>query len=165
MRRNTHDSSLPVGVQVTSVRLLLNLVEVMFNRRNHQPSAEAYRALLARSLDACAGRLAAVEHSLPRLLPIAAPGEMLRHFCTIRPVSDRFRAPRHLLSACAGQLAVVEHSLARMLPIAAPGEPRGFLQTPRPDAMKDCTSPLTPGSPAPPSEPCWRAPCTPALAA
>ena len=66
--RYIHDSSLPTGVQVTSVRLLLNLVEVIFNRRADPQTAEAYRALLARSLDACVSRLAAVEHSLPRLL-------------------------------------------------------------------------------------------------
>ena len=58
---------------MTSVRLLLNLVEVIFNRRGEPATAEAYRALLARSLDACVSRLVAVEHSLPRLLPLGAP--------------------------------------------------------------------------------------------
>ena len=71
MRRNVHDAGLPVGVQVTSIRLLLNLVEVMFGRRGDARTAEVHRAMLARCLDACVAKLAAVQRQLPRLL---APG-------------------------------------------------------------------------------------------
>ena len=67
--RNIHDDSLPVNVQCTSVRLLLNLVEVMFARRQDQRTAEAHRMLLVRSLDAFVSKLSAIKRSLPHLLP------------------------------------------------------------------------------------------------
>ena len=70
MRRNIHDDSLPVNVQCTSVRLLLNLVEVMFARRQDMRVAEAHRMLLVRSLDAFVSKLSAIKRSLEDLLPL-----------------------------------------------------------------------------------------------
>ena len=55
-------------VQCTSVRLLLNLIEVIFGRRSDARTAEAYRTLLFRCLDAFAAKIVVIRRSLPRLL-------------------------------------------------------------------------------------------------
>ena len=57
-----------MGVQCTSVRLLLNLVEVMHARRADVRAQETHRLLLARSLEACVARLSALCRALPHLL-------------------------------------------------------------------------------------------------
>jgi hypothetical protein len=67
-RRNLHDPSLSVSVQCTSVRLLLNLVEVVFSRRADHRMAESYRCMLAGILDAFTSKLAALHRRLPQLL-------------------------------------------------------------------------------------------------
>ena len=67
-RRNIHDSSLPVSVQCTSVRLLLNLVEVTFSRRADLRVAETYRGLLDHILDAFTAKLGSLHRRLPSLL-------------------------------------------------------------------------------------------------
>jgi hypothetical protein len=46
--RNVHDSSLPLSVQTTCVRLMLNLVETIFGRRVDHSSKEEGRALLVK---------------------------------------------------------------------------------------------------------------------
>ncbi|BDA47386.1 probable transcription-associated protein 1 [Coccomyxa sp. Obi] len=73
--RNLHDSTLPVSVECTSVRLLLNLVEVVFARRADIRSAEAHRALLAGILDAFTAKLSSLHHRLPQLLSYVAEKE------------------------------------------------------------------------------------------
>ena len=82
-RRNIHDSSLPVSVQCTSVRLLLNLVEVIFARRADQRAAEAYRALLTNILDAFTAKLGSLHRRLPRLLAHGARPGMRCHPSTV----------------------------------------------------------------------------------
>ena len=67
-RRNMHDNSLLTSVQCTSIRLLLNLVEVLFSRRADQRSAEPYRIMLASILDAFTAKLSSLHHRLPHLL-------------------------------------------------------------------------------------------------
>ena len=62
-----------MGVQCTSVRLLLNLVEVMHARRGDVRAQEPHRMLLARSLEACVARLCALRRALPRLLRLSEP--------------------------------------------------------------------------------------------
>ena len=71
--RNIHDTTLPVGVQCTSVRLLLNLVEVNHARRADARAQETHRMLLARLLEACVARLSALCRALPHLLRNGAP--------------------------------------------------------------------------------------------
>lgn len=66
--RNLHDPSLSVSVQCTSVRLLLNLVEVVFSRRADHRVAEAYRGMLAGILDAFTSKQATLHRKLPQLL-------------------------------------------------------------------------------------------------
>lgn len=63
-----HDNSLPTTVQCTSIRLLLNLVEVLFSRRADQRSAEPYRVMLAAILDAFTAKLSSLHNRLPELL-------------------------------------------------------------------------------------------------
>ena len=48
--RNIHDPSLPVTIQTTSVRLLLNLVDFIFH--NHDPNPLTGRILLGRVMRA-----------------------------------------------------------------------------------------------------------------
>jgi hypothetical protein len=62
-----------VSVQCTSVRLLLNLVEVTFSRRADLRVAEAYRGLLNHILDAFTAKLGALHRRLPQLLAHGAP--------------------------------------------------------------------------------------------
>ena len=57
-----------MSVECTSVRLLLNLVEVVFARRADLRSAEAHRVLLAGILDAFTSKLSSLHHRLTQLL-------------------------------------------------------------------------------------------------
>uniref|UniRef100_A0A7I4F837 Non-specific serine/threonine protein kinase n=1 Tax=Physcomitrium patens TaxID=3218 RepID=A0A7I4F837_PHYPA len=66
--RNVHDSSLPLSVQTTCVRLMLNLVETIFGRRVDHLSREEGRALLGRILDAFVSKFGTLKHSIPQLL-------------------------------------------------------------------------------------------------
>ena len=70
---NIHDASLPLAIQTTSVRLLLNLVENIF----HKNDAEG-RALLVRILHCLVCKfatlkvpIACVSHHLPPSMPFA----------------------------------------------------------------------------------------------
>ncbi|CAM6100600.1 unnamed protein product [Calypogeia fissa] len=66
--RNVHDSSLPLSVQTTCVRLMLNLVETIFSRRIDHSSKEEGRALLGRILDAFVSKFGTLKHMVPQLL-------------------------------------------------------------------------------------------------
>ena len=55
-------------MQCTSVRLLLNLVEVIYSRRADVRAIEQHRALLAKALDAFVSKLSALRRALPRLM-------------------------------------------------------------------------------------------------
>ncbi|KAJ7563398.1 hypothetical protein O6H91_03G108600 [Diphasiastrum complanatum] len=66
--RNVHDSSLPLSVQTTCVRLMLNLVETIFSRRVDHSSKEEGRALLVRILDAFVSKFGTLKHNIPQLL-------------------------------------------------------------------------------------------------
>ena len=68
-RRNIHEPTLQVGVQCTSVRLMLNLVEVVYTRRSGDPrAAEAYRQQLTNILDTFIAKFATMRRAVPRLL-------------------------------------------------------------------------------------------------
>lgn len=66
--RNMHDSSLPLSVQTTCVRLMLNLVEPIFTRGVDIPSREEGRLLLGRILDAFVSKFGTLKHIVPQLL-------------------------------------------------------------------------------------------------
>jgi hypothetical protein len=60
----------PINVQSTCVRLMLNLVEVVMQRRASatQPDLEAYRGLVASILATLSDKLAAVARNTPPLM-------------------------------------------------------------------------------------------------
>lgn len=66
--RNMHDSSLPLSVQTTCVRLMLNLAEPIFIRGVDLPSKEEGRALLGRILDAFVSKFGTLKHIVRQLL-------------------------------------------------------------------------------------------------
>lgn len=78
-RRNLHDQEVPINVQSTCVRLMLNLVEVVMQRRQNAtlPDLEAYRGLVASILATLSDKLAAVARNTPALM---AEGAQLHHF-------------------------------------------------------------------------------------
>ena len=59
-------------MQCTSVRLLLNLVEVIFVRRADVLTANDYRVQLARILDAFICKLSVMKEHIPKLLAASA---------------------------------------------------------------------------------------------
>jgi len=67
-RRNLQDVSLAPGVDITSIRLLLNLVEVLLQRRSPAAAASDHRPLLAKILAALVSKLAALRAVSARLL-------------------------------------------------------------------------------------------------
>jgi len=67
-RRNLQDVSLAPGVDITSTRLLLNLVEVLLQRRSPAAAASDHRPLLAKILAALVSKLAALRAVSARLL-------------------------------------------------------------------------------------------------
>lgn len=83
--RNIHDGELPVTVQCTSVRLMLNLVEVIMQRRaNAAPATlEAHRGLLTSILATLSDKLAAVARHTPGLLAEGARIVFLERFCAL----------------------------------------------------------------------------------
>ncbi len=84
--RNVQDDSLPAAVQATSLRMLHNLVDVIFARRGDPASFEQYRALLIHILDCFVSKLGAIKKTLPRILPAgdaATPGLACIPACTL----------------------------------------------------------------------------------
>ena len=73
MRRNLQDTSLPSGVDITSMRLLLNLVEVLLQRRSAASQASDHRPLLVKILAALVSKLASLRAITERLLEHGAP--------------------------------------------------------------------------------------------
>eukprot|EP00958_Prasinococcus_capsulatus_P028071 scaffold6247_cov416-Prasinococcus_capsulatus_cf.AAC.17 len=65
--RNMHDSSLPLSVQTTCVRLMLNLVESIFRRRGDDMDNMQGRALLVRILDSFVSKFGTVGHTVEQL--------------------------------------------------------------------------------------------------
>ena len=71
--RNLQDISLPSGVDVTSIRLLLNLVEVLLQRRSAASQAADFRPLIGKILAALVSKLASLRAITERLLEHGAP--------------------------------------------------------------------------------------------
>ncbi|KAJ7944172.1 transformation/transcription domain-associated protein-like [Quillaja saponaria] len=65
---NMHDASFSLSLQTTCARLMLNLVEPIFEKGVDQQSMDEARILLGRILDAFVGKLSIFKHTIPQLL-------------------------------------------------------------------------------------------------
>uniref|UniRef100_A0A7N0UBU8 Non-specific serine/threonine protein kinase n=1 Tax=Kalanchoe fedtschenkoi TaxID=63787 RepID=A0A7N0UBU8_KALFE len=65
---NMHDASLSLSIHTTCARLMLNLVEPIFEKGMDQPSMDEARILLGRILDAFVGKFSTFKHTIPQLL-------------------------------------------------------------------------------------------------
>lgn len=69
--RNVHDDQLPLGVQMTCIRLMLNLVEVIFlsyAKRQEPAGKKEARALLGRILDTFIMKFQSLSYLVPELI-------------------------------------------------------------------------------------------------
>ncbi|XP_008795100.2 transformation/transcription domain-associated protein-like [Phoenix dactylifera] len=73
--RNMHDSSLTLAIQTTSARLLLNLVEPIYEKGVDQPSMDEARVLLGRILDTFVGKFRTFKRIVPQLLEEGEEGK------------------------------------------------------------------------------------------
>ncbi|XWS33857.1 hypothetical protein CRYUN_Cryun22dG0119000 [Craigia yunnanensis] len=65
---NMHDASLSLGIHTTCARLMLNLVEPIFEKGVDQSSMDEARVLLGRILDAFVGKFSTFKCTIPQLL-------------------------------------------------------------------------------------------------
>ncbi|CAM8985650.1 unnamed protein product [Rhodiola kirilowii] len=65
---NMHDASFSLSIHTTCARLLLNLVEPIYEKGTDQPSKDEARILLGRILDAFVGKFSTYKHTIPQLL-------------------------------------------------------------------------------------------------
>ncbi len=108
MCRNIHDGELPVTVQCTSVRLMLNLVEVIMQRRANAAPAmlEAHRGLLTSILATLSDKLAAVARHTPDLLAEGARLVFFGRFCALSNALSNWRhCPTSSPPSCPTRLA------------------------------------------------------------
>ncbi|CAH8274165.1 unnamed protein product [Arabidopsis lyrata] len=66
--RNMHDSTLSLNIHTTCARLMLNLVEPIFEKGVDQQSMDEARILLGRILDAFVGKFSTFKRTIPQLL-------------------------------------------------------------------------------------------------
>ncbi|GLU19769.1 hypothetical protein SLE2022_359970 [Rubroshorea leprosula] len=72
---NMHDASLSLGIHTTCARLMLNLVEPIFEKGVDQPSMDEARILLGRILDAFVGKFSTFKRTIPQLLEEGEDGK------------------------------------------------------------------------------------------
>ncbi|KAL8143397.1 hypothetical protein V2J09_016429 [Rumex salicifolius] len=65
---NMHDASLSLSIHTTCARLMLNLVEPIFEKGVDQTSMDEARILLGHILDAFVGKFSTFKHTIPQLL-------------------------------------------------------------------------------------------------
>ncbi|KAJ8771163.1 hypothetical protein K2173_023488 [Erythroxylum novogranatense] len=65
---NMHDASLSLSIHTTCARLMLNLVEPIFEKGVDQPSRDEARVLLGCILDAFVGKFSTFKRTIPQLL-------------------------------------------------------------------------------------------------
>jgi transformation/transcription domain-associated protein len=75
--RNVHDTSLPLSIQMTCVRLMHHLVESIFRRRNDPTQAAEARANLIRIQDATVSKFRTVRPQVYGLLENAKRAELI----------------------------------------------------------------------------------------
>jgi len=73
--RNMHDSSLTLIIHTTSARLMLNLVEPIYQKGVDQQSMDEARVLLGRILDAFVGKFRTLKRTIPQLLEEGEEGK------------------------------------------------------------------------------------------
>ncbi|KAF5199838.1 Transcription-associated protein [Thalictrum thalictroides] len=78
---NMHDASLSLSIHTTCARLMLNLVEPIFEKGVDQQSMDEARVLLGRILDAFVGKFSTFKRTIPQLLE---EGEEGRERSTLR---------------------------------------------------------------------------------
>jgi transformation/transcription domain-associated protein len=72
---NVSDASLPIGVQTTCVRLMINLVETLYSRRSADGGVnETGRGMLQRILESFVSKLTSIAKRMPELLASKAEG-------------------------------------------------------------------------------------------
>ncbi|XP_050292389.1 uncharacterized protein LOC126733218 isoform X1 [Quercus robur] len=72
---NMHDASLSLSIHTTCARLMLNLVEPIFEKGVDQPSMDEARILLGRILDAFVGKFSTFKRTIPQLLEEGEEGK------------------------------------------------------------------------------------------
>ncbi|XVF59767.1 hypothetical protein PTKIN_Ptkin07bG0302500 [Pterospermum kingtungense] len=72
---NMHDASLSLGIHTTCARLMLNLVEPIFEKGVDQSSMDEARVLLGRILDAFVGKFSTFKRTVPQLLEEGEEGK------------------------------------------------------------------------------------------
>lgn len=72
---NMHDASLSLSIHTTCARLMLNLVESIFEKGVDQPSMDEARILLGRILDAFVGKFNTFKRTIPQLLEEGEEGK------------------------------------------------------------------------------------------
>ncbi|XP_010268349.1 PREDICTED: transformation/transcription domain-associated protein-like [Nelumbo nucifera] len=78
---NMHDASLSLSIHTTCARLMLNLVEPIFEKGIDQPAMDEARILLGKILDAFVGKFGTFKRTIPQLLE---EGEEGRERSTLR---------------------------------------------------------------------------------
>ncbi|KAJ4961477.1 hypothetical protein NE237_021387 [Protea cynaroides] len=73
--RNMHDSSLSLSIHTTCARLMLNLVEPIFEKGVDQSSMDEARVLLGRILDAFVGKFSTFKRTIPQLVEEGEEGK------------------------------------------------------------------------------------------
>ncbi|KAM0940239.1 putative non-specific serine/threonine protein kinase [Dioscorea sansibarensis] len=73
--RNMHDSSLTLVIHTTCARLMLNLVEPIYEKGTDQPSMDEARVLLGRILDTFVGKFGTFKRIIPQLLEEGEEGK------------------------------------------------------------------------------------------
>ncbi len=68
MRRVAHDCTIPAVLQSTSLRLLYNLIETIFQRRADPSTSEQYRALLSTVLECFVRKLGTLRKQVPSII-------------------------------------------------------------------------------------------------
>lgn len=66
--RIAHDCTIPAVLQSTSLRLLYNLIETIFQRRADIRTSEAYRGLLSSVLECFVRKLGALRTQVSRIV-------------------------------------------------------------------------------------------------
>ncbi|KAJ4713985.1 transformation/transcription domain-associated protein-like [Melia azedarach] len=72
---NMHDASLSLSIHTTCARLMLNLVEPIFEKGVDQQSMDEARILLGRILDAFVGKFSTFKRTIPQLLEESEEGK------------------------------------------------------------------------------------------
>lgn len=73
--RNMHDASLALNIHTTCARLMLNLVEPIFQKGVDPQSMDEARVLLGRILDAFVGKFSTFKRTIPQLLEEGEDGK------------------------------------------------------------------------------------------